>query len=446
VSSAGENLGVVEEEPPDLVSLVSPFGVVGRVTGGISVRGFPRLKFVGANVGVPDAHRWSRARRDVTTHGLALDDVRTARIVAIAEGAERYAGMTNAGICGAVEGDWIWSSASDMCEPTIDLGRLPRCSDAEYAHPDCPLTPFDPNAVIRWTRGVDLASGDHVWVPSMMVIYGLVDRTPAESFVHGISTGHAVHTDPHIALCSAICEVIERDIIEILWSQRLPLPPVAERYLSADGRQILDWCADHFIEAFTFDATSDLGVPTVYCLMRAEHDDVERVNVSCATGVTLTDAADKALRDALAKRGLGVGLRDTPVKTDFKEFTDVMDGARYMGLPEHASAFDFLLDGYADRRTREHAPLPDDPRDRLRHLIDTLVANGMQVIAVDRTTPELVRAGLTAVCVIVPDLLPMSLNPLARYRAHPRLYSAPVLMGYSAHPEEELNPWPQPFA
>ena len=66
-------------------------------------------------------------------------------------------------------------------------------------------------------------------------------------------------------------------------------------------------------------------------------------------------------------------------------------------------------------------------------------------MAVDRTPAELGAVGLTAVSVIIPDLQPMSLFPLAQYRAHPRLYQAPELMGYPSHSEKDLNPWPQPF-
>jgi ribosomal protein S12 methylthiotransferase accessory factor len=75
-----------------------------------------------------------------------------------------------------------------------------------------------------------------------------------------------------------------------------------------------------------------------------------------------------------------------------------------------------------------------------------LSGKGMQVLAVNCTTRELAAVGLTAVNVIIPDLQPMSLLPLAQYRAHPRLYSAPLLMGYPSLPEEELNPWPVPYA
>ena len=48
--------------------------------------------------------------------------------------------------------------------------------------------------------------------------------------------------------------------------------------------------------------------------------------------------------------------------------------------------------------------------------------------------------------VIIPELQPMSLRPLAQYRAHPRLYTAPRAMGHRALPESRLNRWPQPIA
>lgn len=70
----------------------------------------------------------------------------------------------------------------------------------------------------------------------------------------------------------------------------------------------------------------------------------------------------------------------------------------------------------------------------------------MPVLAVDRSHAELRSVGLTAVNVVIPDLQPMSLLPLAQFRAHPRLYRAPAAMGFPVHSEEELNPWPQPFA
>jgi ribosomal protein S12 methylthiotransferase accessory factor len=190
-----------------------------------------------------------------------------------------------------------------------------------------------------------------------------------------------------------------------------------------------------------------MGVPTAYCLLIAEHDANARHMVSCATGVTLGAAAEKCVRDGVSFSDHFGGMPDPgTMKMDPRDFASIADGQRYMGLAEHGSAFDFLVDGYEDRVPQERPALPHNPEDRLNSLIDTVTDKAMQAIAVDRTTSELAAAGLTAVCVVIPGLQPMTLQPLVRFRAHPRLYSAPILMGYRALPEAELNPWPQPFA
>jgi ribosomal protein S12 methylthiotransferase accessory factor len=116
-----------------------------------------------------------------------------------------------------------------------------------------------------------------------------------------------------------------------------------------------------------------------------------------------------------------------------------------MAAPSRLGAFDFLVNDAQKRRNPERLTLPESPSAMLAWLVGTLSRQGMSVIGVDRTTYELATAGLTAVSVVVPELQPMSLWPSAQYRGHHRLYSAPALMGYRSHPEEELSTWPIPF-
>lgn len=421
--------------PSGLSGLVSPFGIVGRVQGGPTLRGLPMVTQYVALVGAV-----APASREIAGVGSAVGDPRAARTVALAEAAERYVGLEP----GAVS-DYRWARAADLDDAIVDPTRIPLCTDAEYAAPGCPLTRFDADAKIRWCRGIDLYSGEDLWVPAVMAVYGLRDRVPAERFWHSISTGYAVHTDPFAALCAAICEVIERDIIEVLWSQRLPLPLIAAGELNARSRRLLEWAEDHFLTFSVFDATSDMAVPTAYCLQIAEHDPLARQLVSCATGITLGAAAEKAVLDGISLRN-SFGRHTCPVKTDFRDFTDIDDGTRFMALAERASAFDFLTAGCRERVPAARPGLPQVSSDRLGALIGKLADRGFQAVAVDRTTKELAAAGLTAVCAFIPDLQPMTLHPLARFHAHPRLYEAPVRMGYRALPETELNPWPQPFA
>lgn len=425
-----------------LTDLVSPFGVVPRVGRAGSLRGLDELVGHIATTGMVDNSYRDSARlvsgRAANAGSIGLGNPDHTRLIAIAEAAERYSGG------GFANDAPRWARYSELAGAVLDPLSIPRCSATELGNPRCPLGEFDPDATIRWMRGTDLLTSDELWVPAVMACFGLHRVTPAERFWYRISTGYAVHLDPVEALVRGLCEVIERDAIALTWLQRLPWPTVASSYSSDVVDRLLDWCEQHFLDAFLFDATTDLGVPTVYCLLVAPHDPELRQVVGCATGRTIAAAAESALLEAIRCR---IPRRyDTELPDDFADFAAITDGARYMGRPEMAGEFAFLTDGARDRVASHRTPLPDAPADALAALLDILARAGMRAIAVDRTTRELSAVGLTSVCVIVPQLQPMTLVPLAQYRGHPRLFQAPSLMGYRSLIEEELNPWPQPFA
>jgi ribosomal protein S12 methylthiotransferase accessory factor len=416
--------------------LLSPVGVISGLRRAAAPRGLDRLAVWLGSAGSGHPGHGCGDRSDVGSSRL-LDDPGLARVVALAETAERYAGRNLAHRP-------VLASAAELGAPTLDMSRVARCSDAEYAHPDCPLRPYDPAAEIRWVPGTDLHTGATLQVPAVMASYGLAAR-PAERFWAQISTGTAVHTDPVRAVTGALLEVVERDLIAVLWLQRLAVPPLAARHLTDRVRYLVEWARRRFLDTYLFDATTDLGVPTVYVLQTAEFDERAHRVVGCGTGRTLGEAAEKALLELATLRP--AFHNDEPVPDRPQDFTSVMHGARYLGRRERAAAFDFLLDGLDRRPVPEHDPrLPDEPGALLRHLLDLLRDRDMTAVVVEHPMREMAYAGLTAVTVLVPDLMPMSLRPFARFLGHPRLYDAPRRMGHPVLTEAEVNPWPQPFA
>jgi ribosomal protein S12 methylthiotransferase accessory factor len=293
-------------------------------------------------------------------------------------------------------------------------------------------------------RGTELVSGDAIWVPAAMSCYSLRALGAAERFAPRISTGYAVHTDPVEAVLNGIFEVIERDATALLWQQMLPVPLVGSEVGSPMLDTVTNWAERHFIRPYLFDATSDLGVPTVYCVLVAEHSTVLRTVVSSAAARTLTRAAEKALLETVVVREF-LAKASTPPPAGLDEVVSYGDGAQFMADAQRAGAFDFLLSG-ADRRPPvARLELPDDARSALAALADIFRERGTPVAVVDRTPTELARVGLTGVSVSIPDLLPVSGSPFAQFRAESRLYDAPVRMGFPARGEKELNSWPPPF-
>lgn len=427
-----------------IASLASPYGVIGSVQRNSLAHGLPDLTTVSAYIGSGRADSWSSPHLDhvqsIVAGSSRLRAGGQVAVAAIAEAAERYSAGAS------VPQDMVTAAWAALDGPAIDPANVPRCSVAELRRPGSRTSVLEAGRPIRWTRAVELSTGVKTWVPAVMASYKLPKQTPAEDFWYQISTGYAVHDTIAEALVRAILEVIERDALAISWLQRLPLPLVPEDRIPRSAREALEWTRKSALETYLFDATLDLGVPTCLVLQVAPHSRRVRHVVGCATARTMPDAAERALAECIACRiRRERAPEDVEIETDFTRFRHLEDSAKYMTRPEMSHAFEFLLEGAQARPTRPARSLPADSGAALAGLLQVLDDAGLHAYALDRTCDELRAVGLVSVCVLIPGLQPMSLEPLLQYRAHPRLYTAPPRAGYPAVGEEGLNPWPLPF-
>lgn len=368
-------------------------------------------------------------------------DPELARIKAIAEGLERYAS------CVFDARQFVWATANELGAEALDLDSVPRSSETELAHPRCPLRAPNKNAPVRWVRGISLLDGHPTWIPAVMVYLKTAALSAGERFTLPISTGCGAHITPEQALLAGLNEVIERDAISLTWLQQLQLPRIeldevpmwVQPYLERDAR------SRNGLETLLFDATTDLGVPTVYSLHLSPHNENLTSLVMCSTELDPAIAVAKVMRESASSR---TSLQQTQViPEDWNDFNSVFHGAAFMGQPAQLPAFNFLRHSTQRRKLSEMPVLATgDPRRDLLLVIERLRARGIEAYAVDLTTDEARRVGMWVVRVIVPALQPLSFSHRARYLGHSRLYEAPRLMGYPVRSEADLNPWPQPFA
>jgi ribosomal protein S12 methylthiotransferase accessory factor len=426
VSPLGGLIGQVvrlESQPGD-----APFPVSVAMLGDVT-QVLPEVRR--ATGGVSTRHQLDGAGGDI--------DPDRARTISVAEALERYSS------CVYDSRQFIWATAAELGADALDLDTLPRCSDTELAHPKCPVIAPDRSAPIRWVRGFSLMTGRLCWVPAMLVYLHIPARSGGERFNLPISTGCATHRTPVEALRNAICEVVERDAISLTWLQRFALPRIELDVVDADLSGFLELAAERNSAVHLFDATTDIGIPTIYGLDVVPDHPACTTVVMCATDLDPRRAVAKVLREAASGRIALSANRSTPDNPD--DFVTAYDGATYMGRPEHLGAFDFLIDSTARRRLSELPVLATgDPVAELRLLLDRLDRLGYEAFAVDLTTDEARRVGMHVVRVVIPGLQPLSFSHRARYLAHPRLYAAPAALGYPVHAEPDLNPWPQPFA
>ncbi|GII03184.1 YcaO-like family protein [Planobispora takensis] len=441
-TSTGEPLGRLT----DLDDLVGSYGLASRVQQLPNHPGEPRFSIFTASMGdlaavsanIAESAAGSDIRGGMDGAGGALGTERAGRLC-VAESLERYSS------CVFDESALRWATAEELGEEALDLGTVPRCTPGELAHPKSIVTAPDPSGPMRWTRGWSLTGNRPVWVPAVMVWMHIRAKSAAERFTMPISTGCAAHSDLSAALVGAICEVVERDSISLTWLQRIPWPrieldeiperlaPYAERHRASHVRTLF------------YDATTDLGIPTIYSIDVTPDNEVLGQLVMCNTDLDPVTSIGKIMRESASSRIAMQVPRPRPEDPD--EFLHVFHGASYMGAPERAGDFAFLLDG---QERRALSSMPDlstgTARGDLRLLVERLKAAGCDVIAVEVTTDEARDVGFRVVRVIIPQLMPLSFVHTARYTAHPRLYEAPARLGHPVHAEADLNPLPQPFA
>jgi ribosomal protein S12 methylthiotransferase accessory factor len=344
----------------------------------------------------------------------------------------------------------IVATRNELGDDAVDLELFPRCSDDEYRQPYNFLQPPSNTAKMRWVQGYSLISGQPRWVPLSAVYISSAFHYPGEAFTLPISTGSALAAGFEQATVSGICEVIERDALMMTWLHQLPLPQIdVSACANPEFWERMERVQAAGIQQYFFDATTDLGVCTVYALQIAPQGRLTAL-VMAATKLDPNEAISKVLDEASASRVAIEQLVMQPPRfnpEDPRTFTSLSDGAVFYGDRANLPAFDFLLEH--DRR-RDLAELPmlatGNVEEELDRLIDLFRAQDLELLVVDITVPQVREVGLYAVKVIAPQLMPLITNHNMRFTATPRLYQAPGRMGYPARAAHALNNWPQPFA
>lgn len=432
----------------NLESLVQPIGgLMSRVTQLATHPGEPNFPIYSSSLGDVNqafnlSPNWIKGKLNVGALNGAGGDVDPdlGRIKAIAEGLERYSS------CVYDERQFIWATAEELGDEALDLDTLPRCSATEMAHPRCLVLEPDKRAPMRWVRGISLTDSRPIWIPAILVYLHLSPLSAGERISLPISTGCAAHLTLEQALLSGLCEVIERDSISLVWLQQLSLPRIELDEVPAwlEGFIARNEASRDVTQIF-FDATTELGVPTVYSLQLSPGNQTFAALVMCSTELDPAVAIGKVMRESASSR---IAMQQPrPVPESWDDFNDVFHGAVYMGHRDRLPAYHFLVNSTSVKRLSEMPLLATgNPRRDLRNILSRLSRREMEAFAVDLTTDEAKRAGMWVVKTFVPALQPLSFSYRSRYLGHPRLYEAPQLMGYRARPESEINFWPQPFA
>jgi len=273
-----------------------------------------------------------------------------------------------------------------------DIDGLPRVRGSLY-------TPY---FRLLWAEGVNLFTGDRLWVPYELTHTDYTVPPPPGSGCfpptsNGLASGNALIE----AVVHGLQEVIERDAAS-LWALR-PASEQAARRIDLSTvdhpapRAALERCAAAGVGAAVWDMTSDVGIPAFLCVLVDQEDNPFRrlyatSGMGCHTsrGVALLRAVTEAAQGRLTVIS---GARDDVTRRDYSRFRapEVLARARAdLAMPTPRR--------FTDCPTWELPTFNDD----LALLLERLAAVGIeQVIALDLTRPEF---GIPVARVIVPGL------------------------------------------
>lgn len=140
---------------------------------------------------------------------------------------------------------------------------------------------FSAERRILWVEGTELNRGTRLWLPFEIVHTDYTVPRPSGAGCFPANTnGLASGNHPLEAIIHGLCEVVERDAIT-LWlmhglrekaATTLDLASVEDR----ECKDLLSRLRKSGVEVLVWNATSDIGIPTYYCLIRgASGEDVD---------------------------------------------------------------------------------------------------------------------------------------------------------------------------
>ncbi len=387
-------------------------------------------------------------------NGGAGIDRASAMLGALGEAIERY------GIGIYRESELVRGSWREMEASALDPRRLVFFAADQYAWRDFPYVPFDPATPISWIPGRSLFDSRERLVPASRVYTPYRAPRPAERILQSTSTGAASHVDRSHAVLAGLYECIERDAIMIAWLNRLALPSIDPTTLNRPAIEVaLDRLARRGLDVRLFDATSDIGVPTVLSIVFGAAGTVPSLAVGAATRATIGAAAEKAVVESahtffwIHTRCRESGL---PVfRDDYTDVTSLDVHSLLYGDPRMRDKIAFLLGDVPSRvGWRKVTAYACDPVGKaesveaeLARCVARLYDAGLEAVAIDVTPRDIRDAGFVVMRVVVADLHPLWGGHHVRCLGGRRVREVPVRLGYCDRPRAltELNADPHPM-
>lgn len=343
-----------------------------------------------------------------------------ARTSALCEAIERFSGV--------YQGDeaFVRASRRELGPSAVAPGDLLNFSPAQYRMREelnraardgrewIP-EPLDDATVIEWAPAWCLTRNERRHVP-LAYCYAEVPRESGAAYCRPCGNGVAAGTCLEEALLQGLLELVERDAIAIWWYNEIRRPAVDLE--SFRDPYFVDLVAEYVSAGWTtwvLDLTHDLRIPTFAAL--AHHRAEDRFVIGFGCHLDPRVAVQRAL-------------------TEMNQLFDPSGRERAPWDLARLASRDYLFPDPDQPRVTVHTHprvCGSDLRADIQLCMERLAAAGLELIALDKTRPDI---GLAVVQVFVPGLR----HFWPRFGPG-RLYDVPVALGWTSvrRSEEELN-------
>lgn len=327
--------------------------------------------------------------------------------------------------------------------------KLTPFSTSQLAKKEYKNFTFDSNTKFKWTSVNKLFAIESYYTPAQLFIFN--NPQNEQVIIPVVSTGVSLGETLDDSLYRSICEIIERDSFMIAYSNKLTLPIMdLKKSKNRIIKKILSSFERYNLQLVVLDSTTDIGIPSFLSLVIDRTGKGPAVSIGLRAGFDIKNVIIGAIEESLMTRGW---IRDKFVylKPNYKIgkiIETIEDKAYYWFHPDSIEKLNFWIDSKKYRKLSYYDnDSPLSLEDNLNMVKTIFKRDNIDAYYLDITDKNVKNAGFNVTKVIIPKLVPVSLNDKYPYLGSKRLYASPVKMKYfkTTKNEKDINTIPHPF-
>ncbi len=267
------------------------------------------------------------------------------------------------------------------------------------------------NGKYRWMKVKKIPEGKEVYMPAQMVFLTRNFKGEYALRKEQISTGAAMGIKGEKrAFKSGFLESIERDAIMSFYLKKRRGRKMYD--FSDKISELRDYLKRYQLETHIFDATTDLGIPSIFAMTIDYSGLGEAVNVGSSSDLNYEKAIEKAITESIQCRRIG-RVSTSFLKADSinkSQINSLEDRLLYWRDLNRIKDVSHLI---KERENISYKKI--SPKDiTLNNAIENLSSKKFNILVADMTLPEVKAQGFESLKVVIPELHPLYLDEKAK--------------------------------